>query len=459
MESPRGLLTLEELSSSVSDGTIDTVLVAFTDHYGRLMGKRYDAGFFLEDTVGGGSHACDYLLTVDRDMNPLPGFRFANWEAGYGDVHLVPDMATLRVATWLERTALVLCDVHGRADHALLDIAPRSVLRRQVERAAAEGLVAKAGTELEFYMYRDTYEEAARKGHAGLSPTGWYIEDYHLLQGTRAEDYVGALRRHLSASGVPVENSKGEWGHGQHELNVRYSEILDMADRHVVYKQCAKELAHAMGRSVTFMAKVDEAQAGSSCHIHLSLWRGERNAFVGDGDLSGVACSDLFRWFLGGWLRHAPDVMVFLAPTVNSYKRFQAASWAPTRLAWSYDNRTAGFRVVGSGPSLRIECRVPGADCNPYLALAASLAAGLEGIEQRIEPPEMFAGDVYAATELPSLPASLAEATETFAASEFAARTFGADVVEHYTHFLRSESAAYGRAVTDWERNRYFDQI
>jgi len=454
-----GMLSLDELKSAVSDGRIDTVLVAFTDHYGRLMGKRYDAGFFLEDAAQHGSHACDYLLTVDRDMNPLPGFRFANWERGYGDVHLVPDLGTLRVASWLERTALCLCDVHDRDSHARLPIAPRSILRAQQERAAALGLVAKAGTELEFYLYEDTYADAARRGHRELQPAGWYIEDYHMLQGTREEDYVGALRRHLAASGVPVENSKGEWGHGQHELNVRYAEVLEMADRHAIYKQCAKELAHLQGRSVTFMAKVAEEQAGSSCHVHLSLWRGEENAFVGGDDLEGIASSNAFRWFLGGWIAYAPDVMPFLAPTVNSYKRYQAASWAPTRLAWSYDNRTAGFRVVGAGPSLRIECRIPGADCNPYLALAGCLAAGLAGIEQRIEPPPLFRGDVYAATELPELPKSLAQATERFATSELCARAFGPEVVEHYAHFLRSEWAAYERAVTDWERDRYFDQI
>lgn len=459
MDSPRGKLGLEELSTLVSEGAVDTVLVAFTDHYGRLMGKRYDAGFFLEEAARGGSHACDYLLTVDRDMNPLPGFDFANWERGYGDVHLVPDLDTLRLASWLERTALVLCDVEAQGSHEPLPIAPRSVLRRQVERAAALGLSAMAATELEFYMYRDSYAEAAAKGHAGLDPTGWYIEDYHLLQGARCEDYVGALRRHLAASGVPVENSKGEWGHGQHELNVRYAEVLEMADRHVVYKQCAKELAHTQGKSVTFMAKVDEEQAGSSCHVHLSLWRDGANAFAGERDEAGIACSDTFRWFLGGWIRHAPEIMPFLAPTVNSYKRFQAASWAPTRLAWSYDNRTAGFRVVGAGPSLRIECRIPGADCNPYLALAASLAAGLAGIEEKVEPPPVFEGDVYAATDLPAIPTRLSDATETFAASDFAGRAFGKEVVEHYAHFLRTEVAAYERAVTDWERNRYFDQI
>jgi len=353
----------------------------------------------------------------------------------------------------------VLCDVHAESEQGLLPIAPRSILRRQVERAAALGFTAKAGTELEFYMYQETYEQAARQGHAGLSPSGWYIEDYHLLQGTRVEDYVGALRRHLAASGVPVENSKGEWGRGQHELNVRYADILAMADRHVIYKQCAKELAHAQERSVTFMAKVAAEGAGSSCHIHLSLWNGDKNAFTGSENLSGIACSDTFRRFLGGWIRHAPDAMVFFAPTVNSYKRYQAASWAPTRLAWSYDNRTAGFRVVGEGESLRIECRIPGADCNPYLALAASLAAGLDGIEQSIEPPAMFRGDVYTATDLPAIPASLAAATLLFASSEFAERSFGREVVAHYAHFMRAEHAAFERAVTDWERNRYFDQI
>jgi glutamine synthetase len=459
MQEIQGMLAIDELKLRVSEGTIDTVIVAFTDHYGRLMGKRYDATFFLEDTVTGGSHACDYLLTVDRDMNPLPGFRFANWERGYGDVHLVPDMSTLRTVSWLDRTALVICDVHPSGGHELLPIAPRSILRHQVQRAAASKFTAMAATELEFYMFRDSFEEAARKGHADLKPTGWYIEDYHILQGTRGEDYVGALRRHLASSGVPVENSKGEWGHGQHELNVRYAEILEMADRHVIYKQCAKEVAHSQGRSVTFMAKIDEGEAGSSCHVHLSLWQDGKNAFAGEQDLAGIACSDAFRWFLGGWIKHAPEIMVFFAPTVNSYKRYQAASWAPTRLAWSYDNRTAGFRVVGSGKSLRIECRIPGADCNPYLALAACLAAGLEGIESRIEPPPVFEGDVYAATDLPAIPTSLDRATELFSNSEFCRSAFGEEVVEHYTHFLRSEWAAYEKAVTDWERNRYFDHI
>ncbi|MFT6810638.1 MAG: glutamine synthetase, partial [Saprospiraceae bacterium] len=265
--------------------------------------------------------------------------------------------------------------------------------------------------------------------------------------------------RHLRNSGVPVENSKGEWGLGQHELNVRYTDLLQMSDRHVVYKQCLKELADSQGLSVTFMAKYHEDRAGSSCHLHISLWNGDQNAFAGNEDLHGIKCTEIFRWFLGGWIKYASDVMPFYAPTVNSYKRYVAASWAPTKLAWSYDNRTAGFRVVGKGKSLRIECRIPGADCNPYLAFAASLACGLRGIKDQIEPPAIFEGDVYAADNLPSVPTSLSEATQMFADSDFNKETFGEEVVKHYSHFFVKEQEAYDKAVTDWERKRYFEQI
>ena len=455
----KGMLSVDHLERAVSAGEIDTVLVAFPDLYGRLMGKRFDAGFFLEEVCEGGGHACDYLLTVDVGMNPVPGYAFANWEKGYGDVHLLCDLTTLRRASWLERTAMVLCDVADREGHGLLDLAPRSLLKRQVERAAGMGLEVFAASELEFYGYRDSYEDAARKHYADLEPNGWYIEDYHTLQGTREEPLIGAARRHLRDSGVPVENSKGEWGLGQHELNVRYTGAVEMADRHVVYKQCLREVAMSLGQSVTFMAKPAADQAGSSCHVHMSLFRGGQNAFAGTERLGPVACTDVFRHFLGGWIAHAPEVMAFYAPTVNSYKRYQAASWAPTRLAWSYDNRTAGFRVVGEGASLRIECRIPGADCNPYLAFAASLASGLDGIEQRIEPPPAFEGDVYAAEELPEVPKSLEQATALFEASEWTRSAFGEGVVEHYAHFFSNEAADYARAVTDWERKRYFEQI
>jgi len=453
------MLSKDELTQRVAEGEIDTVLVAFSDLYGRLMGKRYDAEFFLAAAVEGGSHACDYLLTVDMDMEPVPGYAYANWEKGYGDVHLLPDMSSLRVASWLERTALVLCDLVGGAEHAPVAQGPRSVLGAQVRRAAELGFEAQAASELEFYMFDDSYAEAHAKGHAGIARSGRYLEDYHLLQGTRNEDFVGALRRHLRDSGVPVENSKGEWGLGQHELNVRYAPILAMADRHTVYKQCVRETALAMERSATFMAKYHEDEAGSSCHIHLSLWRDGAAAFPGEHELGPVRCSDEFRWFLGGWMQHISELMPFLAPNPNSYKRYQAASWAPTRLAWAYDNRTAGFRVVGAGDSLRIECRVPGADCNPYLAFAACLAAGLAGIENKTEPPPIFEGDVYACEELPEVPKSLPAALERFESSELARAAFGEEVVAHYAHFYRSEQAAYERAVSDWERKRYFEQI
>lgn len=459
MAEPEGKLTLDELRAHVAKNTIDTVLVVMTDPYGRFMGKRFDAGFFLESVVKAGAHACDYLFTVDLAMNPVPGYAFANWQLGYGDVHLLPDLQSLRVASWLDRTAIVLCDVHGEDDHAPVAVAPRTILRRQTEAAAKLGYVAMAASELEYYLFRDTYRAAMEQGYRALTPVGWDLEDYHALQGSRGEFFHGEARRHLRRSGVPVESSKGEWGKGQHELNVRYAEVVEMADRHCVYKQCLKDLADQKGVAVTFMAKFAEDQAGSSSHLHMSLWRDGENAFAGEHDMGPVQASDAFRWFLGGWIAHAPEVMVCYAPTVNSYKRFQAASWAPTKLAWSYDNRTAGFRVVGSGPSLRIECRIPGADCNPYLAFAAALASGLDGISNRIEPPARFEGDVYAAAQLPTVAGTLEEATEHFAQSAFARQSFGSDVVDHYAHFFRTEAAAYRRAVTDWERRRYFEQI
>jgi len=454
-----GLLSVDQLRKHVRSGAIDTVLVVFTDHYGRFMGKRFDATFFLDSAIEHGAEACDYLLTVDMEMNPVPGYALASWELGYGDFHLRPDLRTLRIAAWLERSAFVICDVLDRKTHQPVAPAPRSLLRRQVQRAAKAGFTAMAGSELEYYLFHNSYREVAQKPFDSLQPAGWYLEDYHMLQGARAEPFHGAARRALAASGVPVENSKGEWGKGQHELNIRYAEILEMADRHAIYKQCLKELADRMGLAVTFMAKIDQAQAGSSCHMHLSLWRGGRSAFPGKKRMGDISASDTFRYFLGGWIAHAKELMVCYAPTVNSYKRYQSASWAPTRLAWSDDNRTAGFRVVGSGDSLRIECRIPGADCNPYLAYAAALASGLDGIENRIEPPPAFSGDMYAAADLPRVPSTLREATGLFEASAFAREAFGEEVVAHYAHFFRTEQDAYDGAVTDWERKRYFERI
>ncbi|MEM7093112.1 MAG: glutamine synthetase family protein [Actinomycetota bacterium] len=445
-------MTPEDLAAAIGAGDLDTVIMAFTDHYGRTVGKRFDAEFFLE-TISDGTHACNYLLTCDMEMEPVEGYAFANWSGGYGDVHVVPDLATLRRCGWDDSSAMVLCDLVDQDSHELVPVAPRTVLRRQVERAAALGLVAKAASELEFFLYRDSYREAHRKGYNDLERAGWYNEDYHLLQGGRVEDYVGAARRALRASGVPVENSKGEAAVGQHELNIRYAEILDMADRHVVMKHAMKEVADRQGVAVTFMAKPHEGESGNSCHIHLSLWRDEQNMFADDG-----RSSDVFRWFLGGWMKHAPDLMPLYAPNVNSYKRYQSQSWAPTRLAWSTDNRTAAFRVVGSGPSLRIEFRVPGGDVNPYLAFAAALASGLDGIENRTEPPEEHRGDVYSDTEVPTVPTSLRAALTRFR-SGAAAALLGADIVEHYAKAAETECAAYEAAVTDWERRRYFERI
>ncbi len=457
----RGMLTLEALQEQVESGAIDTIIAAFPDLYGRMMGKRIAADFFVESVARSGMHACDYLFTVDMEMEPVPGYTFANWEKGYGDFHCIIDMRTLRVASWLDKTALVFCDVHHERTHEPISIAPRNILRRQIAQAAALGYTAQASTELEYYIFDEPYASARARHYQDLKHFGTYLEDYHILQGTREEVLNAAARRHLAASGIPVETSKGEWGPGQHETNIRYAEILDMADRHILYKQIFKELADQLGLAVTFMAKFDAALAGSSSHMHLSLWdkAGGVNLFAGETMIGPVAGSDLFRWFLGGWIAHAHELMPFYAPTVNAYKRYQAGSWAPTALAWSYDNRTAGFRVVGRGPSLRIECRIPGADVNPYLGLAAALASGLDGIRNHIEPPAMFEGDVYAAQNLPHVPRTLREAIATFESSDFARQAFGDDVIDHYSHFFHTEQTAYDNAVTDWERKRYFEQI
>jgi len=448
----KGKLNIDQLEEKSKSGEIDTVIVAFVDHYGRLLGKRFDIDFFLEFAIKEGTHCCDYLLTTDMEMEPVQGFSSANWELGYGDFHLHPDLDTLRVLDWQEKTAIVICDIEPK-------IAPRSILKRQNRELGELGFSCMAASELEHYLFESSYREAHQKGFKDLKAAGWYLEDYHILQGTRTEKFHGAVRKHLKASGIPVENSKGEWGKGQHEINIRYAEVLTMADRHLLFKQCLKEVAEAQGLSVTFMAKYHEDQAGSSCHIHLSLWKGDENAFVGDDTSEKINGSDVFRWFLGGWIKYVPDVMPFYAPTVNSYKRYVDGSWAPTRLAWSHDNRTAGFRIVGKGKSLRIECRIPGADCNPYLAFAAAIASGMNGIKNKIEPPEIFEGDIYAASHLPRVAYTLKEANTLFKASEFAKSAFGEAVVNHYGHHFDMEVKAEESAVTDWERKRYFERI
>ncbi|GAC1320002.1 MAG: glutamine synthetase family protein [Chloroflexota bacterium] len=455
-----GMLTLAELHEAIGRGEIDTVLAVFPDMYGRLMGKRITSHFFVDHVVEGGYHACDYLLAADMEMDPVPGYAFASWDKGYGDFHCVPDLSTLRRASWLPQTALVLCDVHAESGEKPVEVAPRRMLQRQLARAHDAGFTVMAGSEIEFYVFDDSYASAKKKRYHDLQPMGYYIEDYHVFQGTKEDGLIGAIRRALDGSGVPVEFSKGEWGPGQQEINLEYSEALVQADRNVVYKNAAKEVAYAQDKALTFMSKWDENLAGSSMHIHISLWDHDGNPlFPGEQEMGSVRASDTFRWFLGGWMKHARELTALYAPYVTSYKRYQAGSFAPTGIAWSYDNRTAGFRVVGHGPSLRIECRVPGADANPYIVYAAALAAGLEGIEKRIEPPPIFEGDIYQSNDLPHVPMSLVEAIAEFERGDLIRTAFGDDVFNHYLHFLKTEQRKFDEVVTCWERDRFFERV
>jgi glutamine synthetase len=444
----QGQIDLQELKRLVTNNEIDTVLVVFPDMYGRLVGKRVVARFFLEENE---IHACEYLLACDVDMDPVPGYKFTSWAKGYGDFRPVPDFNTLRIASWLEKTAFVLCDVREEENDDLVPYAPRSILRKQLASAKDRGYTAMGASELELYVFEDSFDAVAKKHFVNLEPIGRIIEDYHILQGTKEEFLIGAIRRHLERSGIPVESSKGEWGPGQQEIGLRYAELLEMADRHSIYKHAAKEIAWQNGRAITFMAKWDERYAGSSCHIHMSLWSDDnKSLFAGE--------TPIFRHFLGGWMAHIRELFPFYAPYPSSYKRYVAGSFAPTGIAWSHDNRTAGFRIVGHGPSLRIECRTAGADANPYLAFAATLAAGLDGIANEIEPPPAYEGDVYGAADLPQVPHSLPEAIRELEKSAFAREAFGDDVIEHYLHFFRTEQRKFDAAVTDWERRRYFEQ-
>jgi glutamine synthetase len=456
----KGILTLDQLKQKASAGQIDTVITAFPDQYGRLMGKRCTAEFFIDTIAAGGMHACDYILTVDMEMDVVPGYKLASWEKGYGDFHCVPDFSTMRELTWLDRTALVLCDLENDKKHEAVAPAPRTIVKRQIERLKQAGFAAMGASELEYFIFDETYESAAQKGYDNLKTFGSYIEDYHIFQGTKSERLNAEIRRHMDASGIPVESSKGEWGPGQQELNLRYTDILSMCDRHVIYKQGVKEIAMQQNLAVTFMAKWKSEFAGSSAHMHLSLWDKDfkDNVFRGSEKFGPVECSNEFRWFLGGWMKHVRAITPFYAPYPTSYKRFLSQSWAPTSIAWSHDNRTAGFRVVGSGKSLRIEARFPGADANPYLAFAASLAAGLDGIQNRIEPEAIFEGDVYSARSLPKVPSNLMEGVAALEHSSMLKEAFGADVVEHYAHFFKVEQQKFDSVVTSWERARYFER-
>lgn len=455
----RGMLDVETLKQMVADEQIETVITVMPDIYGRLMGKRITGDYFVHDVLKENVHACDYLLACDMEMDPVPGYQFTSWTSGYGDFRLVPDLSTLRLASWLEKTAIVLCDVLNEEEDIPVNIAPRNMLRKQLEAAKALGYTLMGASELELYLFADSYEDARKKHYHDLQPIGAYIEDYHIFQGTKEEFVIGAIRKHLDRSGIPVETSKGEWGPGQQEIGLRYTDFLEMCDRHVLYKHAAREIAWQNDVAVTFMAKWDERYAGSSMHIHASLWDDAgKPLFPGDEPFGPVHSSPLFRWFLGGWMTHIREIFAFYAPYPASYKRYVAGSFAPTGIAWSYDNRTAGFRVLGHGASLRLECRAPGADANPYLAFAVTLAAGLDGIKNKIEPPAMFEGDVYAARDLPQVPFSLNESIHELEKSSWARSVLGGDVVEHYLHFFRTEQRKFDEVVTSWERARYFER-
>ena len=448
-----------ELDDLIRRGDVDTVLVAFCDLQGRLVGKRVTGRYWRERMAGGTAplHACNYLLAVDVEMTPVPGYAWANWDQGYGDVALLPDLSTLRRVPWLEATALVLCDVLDEETGEPVEVAPRQILRRQVERAASAGYACKIGSELEFFLFRESWEEAADRGFSDLTPHSAVIEDYHILQTTRDEHVVRAIRNHMEAAGIPVEFSKGEAGRGQHEINLEYADALEMADRHVVYKNGAKEIASAAGRTITFMAKYSADEVGSSCHVHSSVWSTDGQPLMADGD--GAELSAIGRRWLAGLLAAGRELAWMHAPMVNSYKRYVSESWAPTALTWGHDNRTCGFRVVGHGASLRVESRVPGADVNPYLCFAATIAAGLHGIETDREPPPRCDGNAYALDDVPHVPRSLPEAIDAFAASALARDAFGEEVHAHLLNTAVQEWAAFGRVVTDWERLRCFDQI
>jgi glutamine synthetase len=442
------MLTIEELKAEVERGEIDTVVAAFTDMQGRLLGKREHAEFFLEESAEHGVEGCNYLLALDMEMDPQAGYAMASWEQGYGDFVLTPDLSTLRRIPWLEGTALVLCD-GGWGDGSPVVASPRQVLRAQVERARALGYEPMMGSELEFYLLKESYEEAHAKHYRDLTPSVPYILDYHILATTYDEPLIRHIRNSMAGAGIRIESSKGEAWPGQQEINLRYADALTMADNHTVYKNGAKEIAHQNGCSITFMAKPDHSWIGSSCHIHSSLWQDGANVFDGEGEV--------FRRYLAGWIACLRELALFLAPTINSYKRYTAGSWAPTSLAWGHDNRTCGFRIVGHGPSQRVETRIPGADVNVYLAFAALIAAGLHGIEQELDLPEPVEGNAYE-SGAERFPHALREAVDALEHGSMARAALGDEVVDHYLNSGRVEQRLFDEAVTCWERERLFER-
>jgi glutamine synthetase len=448
----QGRLDLDAVRSEVDAGRIDTVLIGMTDMQGRLQGKRLTATHFLEEVVEHDAEGCNYLLAVDVDMNTVEGYAMSSWERGYGDFVFKPDLSTLRVLPWLEGTALAMCDLAWE-DGSPVVASPRQILRGQLERLSERGLEAWVGTELEFLVFMDSYEQAWRKGYRDLEPANYYNVDYSLLGTARIEPLLRRIRNSMAAAGLAVENAKGECNFGQHEINFKFDRALYTADGHAIYKNGAKEIAAQEGCSISFMPKFNERE-GNSCHIHLSL-RGEDGTPV---FAEGHGFSKTFENFIAGQLACLREFTLFFAPNINSYKRFAVGSFAPTAVAWGKDNRTCSMRVVGHGSSLRVENRLPGGDVNPYLAIAAMIAAGLHGIDNELPLEDEFIGNAYEADK-PHVPSNLREARELFANSEVAHSAFGEEVVEHYLNMARVEIEAFEAAVTDWERYRTFERL
>ena len=443
-------MTIEELKKAVADGTVDTVLLAIADMEGRLQGKRLTASHFLGEVLEHGAEGCNYLLAVDVDMETVDGYAMSSWEHGYGDFEMKPDLSTLRPIPWQPGTVMVIADLQW-ADGREVVASPRQILRRQLDRLAERGMIANAGTELEFIVFKTTYEDGWRSGYRDMDPANLYNVDYSLLGTSRVEPLIRRIRNEMAAAGLTVEDSKGECNLGQHEINFRYGDALETADTHAVYKNGAKEIAAQEDHSITFMAKYNERE-GNSCHIHCSLADADsgKNAFAAD--------QQLFDRFLAGQLACLREMTLMFAPYVNSYKRFVAGSFAPTAVAWGKDNRTCSLRVVGHGEGLRLENRLPGADVNPYLALSAMIAAGLHGVDAELplEPPQE--GNAYT-SDAPRVPTNLYEARDLFSASEVARQAFGEEVVDHYLNHARIEIDAHEAAVTDWDKYRGFERL
>ncbi len=449
-------LTVEQLTRDVDEGRIDTVLVALTDMQGRLQGKRVHARFFLDDVLGHGTEGCNYLLAVDVDMNTVDGYAMSSWSTGYGDFVLRPDLDTLRYVPWHEGTAMLLADVLW-LDGEDVAASPRQILRRQLRRLTDAGMQALVGTELEFIVFRDSYEDAWLSGYRDLTPANLYNVDYSMLGTARVEPLLRRIRNDMYGAGMTVESAKGECNLGQHEIAFKYADALTTCDNHVIYKNGAKEIAAQDGSSITFMAKFNERE-GNSCHIHLSFRGTDGSLVMTSDDDREHGLSDLGRHFIAGQLAHMRELTLFFAPNINSYKRYVEGSFAPTAIKWGRDNRTCAFRLVGHGPSLRLENRIPGGDVNPYLATAAMIAAGLDGIERELPLEAAFDGNAYQA-DAERVPEFLHQSIELWDRSAFARQAFGEEVVDHYTNMGRIELEAFARAVTDWERFRSFERM